>query len=153
MKRIEMNPNWQFCQRGKEKFPAEVPGCNYSDLLRLGQIEDPFVGENEEKTLWVGETDWDYFGSVTLTKEDLDSDKLFLCCKQLDTLCSVYFNDSLIAKTENVHISYSFDITDIAKEGENTLRFEFDSPVKYIKKLLKRIKLLKTIRVLQVLPI
>lgn len=133
MKRIEMNPNWQFCQRGKEKFPAEVPGCNYSDLLRLGQIEDPFVGENEAKTLWVGETDWDYFGTVTLTKNDLDNDKLFLYCKQLDTLCSVYFNDSLIAKTENVHISYSFDITELAKEGENTLRFEFDAPVKYIK--------------------
>lgn len=140
MRRIEVNSSWQFCERGKEKLPATVPGCNYSDLLALGKIEDPFVGENEEKTKWVGERDWDYFGSVSLTKEDLESDKLFLYCKQLDTLCRVYFNGEFLAETENVHISYSFDITSLAKEGENSLRFEFASPINYIKEAVKKDK-------------
>ena len=39
---------WQFHEAGQgEWLPAEVPGCNYNDLLALGQIPDPFIGQNE----------------------------------------------------------------------------------------------------------
>ena len=52
---------WQFREAGQgEWMPAEAPGCNYGDLLALGKIPDPFIGQNEEKSKWVAERDWEY---------------------------------------------------------------------------------------------
>ena len=37
---------WQFREAGQgEWMPAEAPGCNYGDLLALGKIPDPFIGQ------------------------------------------------------------------------------------------------------------
>lgn len=137
MKTINLGGNWTFCKRGGEQMPAVVPGCNYSDLLRLGKIEDPFVGENEAKCLWVGETDWDYFCTFNLSEEDINAEKLLLSCARLDTLCRVYLNGKLVGSAENVHIAYEFDIKSAAKSGENLLKIEFDAPVSYIKEAIK----------------
>jgi len=122
---------WSFAMRGGEAMPATVPGCNYHDLLRLGKIEDPFVGVNEEKTLWVGETDFDYFRAFTLAQEDLVSDRIELFCAAMDTLCRVYVNGVLVGEGRNNHIGYTFNVTRVVHAGENTLRVEFDSPMRY----------------------
>ena len=122
---------WSFTQRGGEAMPATVPGCNYHDLLRLGKIEDPFVGVNEEKALWVGEADFDYFRTFTLAPEDLEADRIELFCAALDTLCRVYVNGALVGEGRNNHIGYAFDVIQVLRAGENTLRVEFDSPMRY----------------------
>ena len=44
---------------------AVVPGCNFLDLMNNGDIDDPFIGLNESKVKWVGETDWEYKRNFT----------------------------------------------------------------------------------------
>ena len=133
MEKISLGGAWTFAQRGREPMPAAVPGCNYHDLLRLGKIEDPFTGMNEGKCAWVGEADFDYTRVFTLTQANLAADRIVLSCAQLDTLCRVYLNDALVGEGQNCHIGYEFDVTDAAWAGENTLRVEFDSPVRHAK--------------------
>ena len=135
---------WSFAIRGKtalrgeKPMPAVVPGCNYHDLLRLGKIDDPFYGENERKCAWVGEADFDYTRSFTLAPEELEADRVALFCEMLDTLCRVYVNDILVGEGRNTHIGYEFDVTQAVRAGENTLRVEFDSPVRYAKAMAKQ---------------
>ena len=130
--------DWTFAIRGSKAMPAVVPGCNYHDLLRLGKIEDPFYGGNEETTFWVAEADYDYFRTFTLEPGDLAADRVELSCAMLDTLCRVYVNDILVGEGQNTHIAYEFDVTGAVHAGENTLRVEFDSPARYAKAMAKR---------------
>ena len=130
--------DWTFAKRGEEPMPAVVPGCNYHDLLRQGKIEDPFYGGNELKSAWVGESDFDYARTFTLEPEDLAAGRVDLSCAMLDTLCRVYVNEILVGEGRNTHISYEFDVTKAVKAGENTLRVEFDSPVRYAKAMAKQ---------------
>lgn len=41
-------------------YPAQVPGTVYTDLLRNGQMEDPFWKDNEYKALDLMEKDYEY---------------------------------------------------------------------------------------------
>lgn len=132
MKTIELNGQWEFRMRGGEWAPATVPGCNYTDLLALGKIPDPFIGLNEEKTLWVGESDWIYRKTFEADGELLSCDRVALVAEALDTLAIVKLNGSEIARTQNAHIGYSFEVKDYLKQGENLLEIEFLSPVAYI---------------------
>ena len=61
MKMQSLTGNWEFRQIGtKEWLPATVPGGVHTDLLALGRIPDPFVGDNEKRVQWVAESDWVY---------------------------------------------------------------------------------------------
>ena len=52
---------WEFRQAGTDEWlPASVPGGVHTDLLALGRIPDPFVGDNEKRVQWVAEADWEY---------------------------------------------------------------------------------------------
>ncbi len=137
MKKL-LNGKWQFCSL-KEKVYREalVPGCNFLDLMRENVIDDPFIGLNEEKAKWVGETDWEYKRSFTVTKEELASDKIYLVCEMLDTLCDVFINNRKIARCENCHRLFSFEAGDYLFEGENEIKIIFFSPVNYVTELSK----------------
>lgn len=53
MKIQSLAGQWQFRQAGTvEWLPATVPGSVHTDLLVLGMIPDPFVGDNEKR--WHG---------------------------------------------------------------------------------------------------
>lgn len=61
MKIQSLTGAWQFCQADTEEWlPASVPGGVHTDLLALGRIPDPFVGDNERRVQWVAERDWEY---------------------------------------------------------------------------------------------
>ena len=46
----KIDSSWQMRRVGDEAFsPAVVPGSVYTDLLRNGQMEDPFFKDNELK--------------------------------------------------------------------------------------------------------
>ncbi|MCL1951193.1 MAG: hypothetical protein FWF60_00045, partial [Oscillospiraceae bacterium] len=126
---------------GGPPMDAAVPGCSYHDLLRAGAIEDPFYGENERACAWVGESDFDYWRGFILEAGELEADRIVLSCAMLDTLCRVYVNDILVGEGHNSHIGYEFDVKDALRNalrmGENTLRIEFDSPVRYAKAMAK----------------
>ena len=48
----KLNKNWNMRRVGDDEFQeAVVPGTVYTDLLRNGQMEDPFFKDNEDKAL------------------------------------------------------------------------------------------------------
>lgn len=129
-----LNGEWKFREAANgEWMKAEVPGCNYLDLMANGIIPDPFYKTNEKDVYWVAEKAWEYSRCFSLCAEDLQHDRIFLCADMLDTVCHVFINEKCIAAPENCHIGYKFNIKDAVAEGENTLRIVFDSPVNYVK--------------------
>ncbi len=134
-----LNGKWKFRSADNDAFyPATVPGCNFTDLMAEGLISDPFDGLNERDCAFVGEKDWVYERDFTVTKDELSADGIMLCFDMLDTICDLFLNGALIGKGENCHLKYTFDVKDILREGENTLKVHFRSPVKYVEEIYKK---------------
>lgn len=130
--KFSLNGEWKFKQAEKnEWYPAQVPGCNYLDLLSNNLIIDPFYGTNEKEVYWVSEKDWEYTRKFSLTEDILSSEKINLVCECLDTICDVFVNGNLVGKGENHHICYKFDIKPYAQQ-ENEIKIRFYSPVEYV---------------------
>lgn len=137
MKR-SLNGKWKFRMCGQTMWKdAAVPGCNFLDLMKNGDIPDPFVGTNEKDVEWVGEKDWEYKKSFVLTKEEIESDDILLNCKMLDTVCDVYVNEKLLFSGDNCFLAYSESAKNLLTEGENEIRILFRSPVNYVAKKYK----------------
>lgn len=129
---ISLNGEWAFRQVHTEAWkPATVPGCNYLDLLRLGEIPDPFVGTNESEVYWVAKADWEYRKEFSVPEEMLAFPRVDLVCDCLDTVCDVFLNGRQIGHCENAHIRHSFSVRDDLQK-ENVLTFRFASPVNYV---------------------
>src|SRR3954468_19372534 len=97
---------WSFRQRdthAQEWLPASVPGGVHTDLLALGKIPDPFVGDNEKKVQWVTDRDWEYRRTFTAAPETLAETRQFLVCDGLDTLAEVSLNGELLGKADNFY--------------------------------------------------
>ena len=123
---------WQFRQADTEEWlPARVPGGVHTDLLVLGRIPDPFVGDNEKRIQWVAEADWEYRHRFAATPELLRQPHVWLVCDGLDTLATVSLNGSELGRTANMFRQYRWDVKPLLKTGENDLRIVFDSPVRF----------------------
>ena len=109
--RLSLGGQWKFCQVGARRGqPATVPGSVHADLLSLGAIEDPFFRENEKDLQWIGEADWRYWRDFRVTASLLESDRVLLRCHGLDTLATVRINGKLVARTDNMHRTWEFDV-------------------------------------------
>ncbi|MGB4595837.1 MAG: glycoside hydrolase family 2 protein [Anaerolineaceae bacterium] len=128
----DLNGTWQFRQAGSTIWlPATVPGGVHTDLLNLGVIPDPFVGDNEAKVQWVAEADWEYRLAFIPEVDLLKQDHIELVCDGLDTLAVLSLNDEPLGNTENMFRQYRFDLKPLLKEGNNTLLVQFASPVRF----------------------
>lgn len=116
----------------QEWLPAEVPGCNYLDMLKAEKIEEPFYGENFKDAQWIEKYDWWYQTDFTLSNEIIKNKNVMLNFEGLDTFCHIYLNQEKIAETKNMFIPYQFDITSKALPGKNILDVHILSPLKVI---------------------
>ncbi len=133
MQRQTLSGKWQFRQVGTEDWlPATVPGGVHTDLLALGKIPDPFVGDNELKVLWVAETDWEYRRTFTPDKNILTEPNVFLVCDGLDTLADVYLNGTYLGHADNMFRRWEWEVKALLRGGENEIRVVFDSPVRFV---------------------
>ncbi len=136
MTTYNLNGQWNMTRVATgEQYNVNVPSDNYTQLLELGVIPDPYYKDNEKKVEWVGREDWTYERTFSLTENDLNNRKILLVCKALDTICEVYVNDTFVGKGENAHLKYEFDVKPFAKVGENTLKIKFFAPVPLAEKL------------------
>lgn len=143
----EIVSNWQFAERlspGRDMFqlaggekhwlPATVPGHVHQDLVRVGAISDPFYRLGELGSQWIDNADWTYRTTFVVLPDQWAArgtyGRHFLQFGGLDTLARVYLNDTLIAETENAYIEHRFDVSETLREGENSLRVEFDSSMR-----------------------
>ncbi len=133
MKVQTLSGNWEFRESGtKEWLSATVPGGVHTDLLNLGKIPDPFIGDNELKVMWVAEKDWEYqhtfFPSPDLFKED----KIALIADGLDTIAEVKLNGQRLGSVNNQFRRWSWEVKDFLVEGENILTITFFGPSTYV---------------------
>lgn len=134
MQTLSLNGEWHFRQQqSAETFPAEVPGCVHTDLLRNGLIPEPFWGSNELQLQWIEETDWEYSTSFNVSDELLAFDHVDLVADGLDTLATITLNGQEIARTENMFVGYRFAVREWLRAGLNELRIQFANPMDYIR--------------------
>ncbi len=136
MKTYSLNGDWNMTRVATgDVYNVSVPSDNFTELLKLGAIPDPYYKDNESKVEWVGREDWVFEKTFTLTENDLNNRKILLIAKALDTICEIYVNGELAGKGENAYLKYEFDIKPFAKVGENTLVIKFFAPVPLAEKL------------------
>lgn len=139
MKRL-LTGQWLFKEsKSSEWKNAEVPGCNFLDLLNTGEIPDPFYSLNEDKTAFAGKTDWEYKTIFNVSEEELKSDEIRLYFNMLDTVCDVYLNGEKIARSENCFVPLTLNVKEKLKVNENEIRIYFYSPVKYVEERYKKL--------------
>ncbi|MFO7637202.1 MAG: glycoside hydrolase family 2 protein, partial [Clostridia bacterium] len=85
-----LNGEWLLSGGAFNNVRAVVPGCVHTDLLANGLMEDPFFRDNEEKTMWIGETDWTYTRDFLVSREILAKENISLVCHGLDTLAEIH---------------------------------------------------------------
>ena len=126
----KLNSNWYFYEAGgEEKRKAAVPGSVYEDLLRLGEMEDPYYRANETKAFDLMRKDYIYEGTFIPDAGLLGSKKIMLMFHGLDTIADVYLNGKILGKTENMHRCYEFPVKELLKEEVNHLKIHFHSPI------------------------
>jgi len=103
MQRQSLTGAWQFCQSGTDVWlPAIVPGGVHTDLLALGRIPDPFVGDNERRVAWIAESEWEYRRSFNVQHDVLRREHIWLVCDGLDTLATLTLNGQPLGNTANM---------------------------------------------------
>ena len=115
---------------------AVVPGCVHTDLLRAGRIPDPFDGDGEAATQWIGDTVWRYRRTFTWDSTDTEhgvgtgtAERHDLVAEGLDTLATIELNGLVVGTTANQHRSYRFPVGHLLRPGDNELVVTFDAPV------------------------
>ncbi len=123
---IDLTGEWEFrAVQDKSWRPAEVPGTVHTDLLELGDIQNPHFRLNDQEMQWVGETDWEYRKSFTATQELLDQESIELCFDGLDTYATVFFNGDTVLSAKNMHRRWRIDIKRLIRRGNNELIVHF----------------------------
>ncbi|MDF2178601.1 glycoside hydrolase family 2 protein [Aliiglaciecola sp. CAU 1673] len=128
--------HWQFRQADQSQWlDAQVPGCNFTDLMDNGLIPDPFVGDNETKVQWVEQKDWCYRKAFVLDNALQDCAKVELVAQGLDTFCDIYLNGHKLGSSDNMFVGHRFDCKAWLKQGENQLEIHFRSPINEVRPL------------------
>ncbi len=112
-------------------LPCQAPCTMYSVLLEHGKIPDPFYGIHEQALRHLGEKDCAFTAVFTPEAGLLDKAYVELTFFGLDTLCTILLNGHRLGRVKNMHRTYVFSVKDKLLPGENTLRLEFASPVRY----------------------
>lgn len=128
--RIDLAGKWRLSQvKGKIKVDANLPGDNYSALLRAGKIPDPYFGMNEDKVQWVADEDWEYSRDFNVKADLLAKKSVFMNIENIDTFADIYINSKKVFSTENMFRRYRIEVKKFLKAGKNTIRILIQSPV------------------------
>ncbi len=132
MTQLTLNGAWTLYKQGDPTpIPATVPGCVHTDLLANHLLDDPFYRDNELKQMWIGETDWHYQRTFTVTPELLAHDRVLLRCHGLDTLATLRVNGVEIGRADNMFRTWEFDVKSALQAGENSIEVAFAAPMTY----------------------
>ena len=132
MKLLDLNGIWKMTAVGEtEALPSCIPGTVAGTLLAHGRIPDPYWRDNEEKVLPTFERDYSFSRDFDVDPALLDHDRVVLRCDGLDTLAEISLNGQPVARCDNMHVLWRFDVKEMLRPGRNTLEIVFRSPVSY----------------------
>ena len=129
VEKISLDGVWDLENSEKSiETVAHIPGTVFEALLENKIIEDPFYGLNEQDMEWVYESDWEFRYEFDLKQEFLDHKKIILRLNGIDTFAEIYINDELIGFTENMFVTYDFNVKSKLKKSQNIMRVLIKSP-------------------------
>ncbi|MCR5763805.1 MAG: glycoside hydrolase family 2 protein [Treponema sp.] len=134
MNTVNLEGNWKLSNNsGKnlQDISMNIPGDNMSALIDAGIIKDPYYGFNEQDVQWIGKDKWNI--SRTFEFKLHEKSKTYLHIEMADTVFAVFINEIKVGNGNNFFRIWDFDVTQNLKNGENTIRIEFESPEKYAK--------------------
>ena len=108
--------------------PAHVPGCFELDLCAAGLLPNLFYANNHYAVRKFEGHQWLYSRKLTLGEIATD-EKAVLEFDGLDTLCDVFLNGQKVGEANDMFVPHAFDVTSVAKTGENELSVLFRSPI------------------------
>ncbi|MCP5102963.1 MAG: glycoside hydrolase family 2 protein [bacterium] len=134
---IEINDGWQFRQKETtDKWRnATVPGCIHTDLIAHNLLENPFYRDNEKKSQWVEQKEWEYKTHFNVDGNLLDKEHIELVFNGLDTYTKIFLNDTLLMETDNMFRQWRADVKPLLKKKDNVLYIHFLSPVTEARRL------------------
>ncbi|MBR1724178.1 MAG: glycoside hydrolase family 2 protein, partial [Ruminococcus sp.] len=121
-----LNGIWRL-HSGRYDLDAVVPGSFCDTLMNEGLIGDPYYRLNEYATLPVFDEDIVYEREFDLNADMCGSDRILLRFYGIDTLAEVLLNGETILRADNMHRTYTCDVTDIIKPAGNTLTVRISS--------------------------
>jgi beta-mannosidase len=111
------------------EVPATVPGNVELDLLAAGKIENPEIGNHVYDLRKFEAYQW-WYSRTFDTPKTAQGDRVELVFEGIDCLGTIWVNDSLVGKAENMFIDYRFDVTKYLKPGGiNQLSVQIDPVV------------------------
>ena len=126
-----LSADWHFKKLNDTLwYSAKVPGTVHTDLFDNNLIPNPFYADNEKKLQWIENEDWEYKTSFTADENLLLNKHIELVFQGLDTYASVFLNQTLILKADNMFRTWRIDVKKYLKKGKNSLRIVFYSPMK-----------------------
>ncbi|MHC4115428.1 MAG: glycosyl hydrolase 2 galactose-binding domain-containing protein, partial [Planctomycetota bacterium] len=118
--------------------PTEVPSSIFESLIKAGKINQADFYANPEKFSLVGEKPWIYRKIFDAPRELLECDRINIVFDGLDTVTSIWLNDKLIGRTNNMFIPHAFEVTGLLRSKANVLLVKFESATQYAKKRMAR---------------
>lgn len=129
-----LKKEWKFREAGGTWQKAIVPGTVYTDLLRNGEMDDPFWKDNENQAWELMDKDYEYELCFEAEPALFETEKRVLHFDGIDTIADVFLNDTLLGHTENMHRIWEFEVTDVLVPGKNVLRVFLYSPNNFVRK-------------------
>lgn len=115
-------PHWKM-------ISAKVPGNVELDLFNAALIEDPQMGSNVFALQKYESYQWWYRTTFKTPAHDKHQEVL-LNFEGIDCLGTIWLNDSIIGKTDNMLIPHKFDVTELLRPNEkNELYVQLKSAV------------------------
>ena len=145
MKSLSLNGIWRMTG-GQIDCEGKIPGSLYSFLLDAGLIDDPYRRDNEFGALALTHCDYTFSRSFEFEKGE---DIYLLRFEGIDTIADVYLNGVHIAHTDDMHITYEFDVTETLLDGENQLAVTCRNIHPFIKEKSKDLNLMNTLQALE----
>lgn len=135
---IDLNGQWVVTDESRPSeglsYNGTVPGSIYTTLRDNKKIGDPYYRDNDDKYRWIARDDWSYSRTFQVTSTMMSSRSLMLVCEGLDTIATVYVNNKVVGKSDNMFVRYVFDIKPATQVGSNNIKIVFSSPVNYTAK-------------------
>ena len=129
MRKIYINDGWQLSGGGIDgSVSARVPGCVHTDLYRAGLIPDPFYRDNADKVRWIEDESFTYECKFRAEAHPSAS----LVFEGLDTYADIYLNGEHVGESHNMFIRHEYSVGAQLRDGENSLRVVFRSPIKEV---------------------
>jgi beta-mannosidase len=141
LKTIDLSGKWDVVSSCNQyNWKGDVPGSVLYDMEKSGHLGEggAFYRSNNRKAPELMDRDFIYRTTIELSDDfydhyDKSASRIVLEADGLDTLAEIKVNNILVAKTKNMHRSYSFDIADVVKPGENSIEITFLNSLEYIK--------------------